>query len=98
MIQRFLIFLLSFGEGWQIFCLLPMDRVEPAPYQRDLSKAHVKRLHEAVKKLDRFVDPIVVVSPKPGTYWTPNGNHRRAGLEKLKADFITAILLPDAQG
>src|SRR3990172_923991 len=85
------------GDHWQIFCLLPMERVEPTPYQRDLSKAHVKRLHEVVKKLDRFVDPIVVVSPKPGTYWTPNGNHRRAVLEKLKADFITAILIPDAQ-
>ena len=83
------------GEHWQIFCLLPMDRVEPTPYQRDLSKAHVKRLHEVVKKLDRFVDPIVVVSPKPGTYWTPNGNHRRAVLEKLKADFIPAILIPE---
>ena len=30
------------GEHWQIFCLLPLGRVEPTPYQRDLSKAHLK--------------------------------------------------------
>src|SRR2546426_8443025 len=34
-----------------------------------------------IKRLDRFVDPIVVISPKPGVYWTPNGNHRRAVLD-----------------
>jgi ParB family chromosome partitioning protein len=83
------------GEHWQIFCLLPMDKVEPTPYQRDLSPTHVKRLHEVVKKIDRFVDPIVAMSPKPGLYWTPNGNHRRAVLEKLKAKFVPAILIPE---
>jgi ParB family chromosome partitioning protein len=83
------------GERWQIFCLLPMARVEPTPYQRDLSPTHVKRLQEVVKKLDRFVDPIVVMSPKPGLYWTPNGNHRRAVLEKLKARLVPAILIPE---
>jgi ParB family transcriptional regulator, chromosome partitioning protein len=83
------------GEHWHIFCLLPMDKVEATPYQRDLSRAHVKRLHDVVKKIKRFVDPIVVTSPRPGLYWTPNGNHRRAVLEKLKADFVPAILVPD---
>jgi ParB family chromosome partitioning protein len=83
------------GDHWQIFCLLPMAKVEPTPYQRDLSPAHVKRLQTAVKKLDRFVDPIVVMSPRPGVYWTPNGNHRRAIMEKLKATAIPAILVPE---
>jgi ParB family chromosome partitioning protein len=81
------------GEHWQLFCLLPRERVESSPYQRDLSPTHVKRLTEAVKKLDRFVDPIVAVSPKPGVYWTPNGNHRRAVLDKLKAAEVPAILV-----
>jgi len=83
------------GEHWQIFCLLPMEKVEPTPYQRDLSPTHVKRLQEVVKKIDRFVDPIVAMSPRPGLYWTPNGNHRRAVLEKLKAKFVPAILIPE---
>jgi ParB family chromosome partitioning protein len=85
------------GEHWQLFCLLPVDKVEASPYQRDLSPAHVKRLTEGVKKLDRFVDPVVALSPKPGVYWTPNGNHRRAVLEKLKADFIPAVLVVEPE-
>ena len=85
------------GEHWQIFCLLPLDKVEPTPYQRDLSPTHTKRLQEVVKKIDRFVDPIVVMSPKPGLYWTPNGNHRRAVLAKLKAEMVPAILVPEPE-
>jgi ParB family chromosome partitioning protein len=50
-----------------------------------------------VKKIDRFVDPIVAMSPRPGVYWTPNGNHRRVVLEKLKAKFVPAILVPEAE-
>src|SRR5438034_10784925 len=79
------------GEHWQIFCLLPRARCEASPYQRDLSPTHVKRLSETVKRLDRFVDPIVAVSPRPGVYWTPNGNHRRAVPRKLKAALVTGI-------
>jgi ParB family transcriptional regulator, chromosome partitioning protein len=85
------------GDHWQIFCLLPMAVVDATPYQRDLSPAHHKRLLEVVKKLDRFVDPVVVTSPRPGVYWTPNGNHRRSVLAKLKRDLIPAILVPDAE-
>ena len=83
------------GEHWQIFCLLPRTKVEASPYQRDVSPTHVKRLTEAVRRVDRFVDPIVVVSPQPGVYWTPNGNHRRVALDKLKADFVPAILVAE---
>ena len=83
--------------AWQLFVLLPLDKVQATPYQRDLSKPHVKRLQEVMKKLGRFVDPIVAVSSGPGSYWTPNGNHRREALSKLKADYIPAILIPDAE-
>src|SRR5438552_4566049 len=83
------------GDHWQIFCLLPRERVEASPYQRDLSPTHVKRLSEAVKRLDRFVDPIVVVSPSAGAYWTPNGNHRRAVLDRLKAAYVPAIVVTE---
>ena len=85
------------GQHWQIFCLLPRARCEASPYQRDLSPTHVKRLTESIKRLDRFVDPIVVISPRPGIYWTPNGNHRRTVLDKLKADFIPAILVVEPE-
>jgi ParB family chromosome partitioning protein len=85
------------GEHWQIFGLLPTAKVEATPYQRDLSPTHVKRLTAVVKKLDRFVDPIVVMSPQPGRYWTPNGNHRREIMRKLKADMIAAIVVPEPE-
>jgi ParB family chromosome partitioning protein len=85
------------GEHWQIFCLLPMASVDATPYQRDLSPTHVKRLTDVVKKVDRFVDPIVAMSPKSGVYWTPNGNHRRVVLQKLKADLVPAILVPEPE-
>ncbi|HZM51423.1 MAG TPA: ParB N-terminal domain-containing protein, partial [Vicinamibacteria bacterium] len=85
------------GGHWQLFCLLPLEKVAPTPYQRDLSPTHVKRLHDAVKKIDRFVDPIVVVSPEPGVYWTPNGHHRLKVLQKLKADTVPALLLLEAE-
>src|SRR6266545_3395878 len=85
------------GDRWQIFCLLPIDKVDATPYQRDLSPAHVKRLVEVVRKVDRFVDPIVAVSPEPGVYWTPNGNHRRTVLQKLKAKYVPAILVPEPE-
>src|SRR5438034_10854443 len=64
------------GDHWQIFCLLPRERVEASPYQRDLSPTHVKRLTETIKRLDRFVDPIVVISPKPGEIGRASGRGR----------------------
>jgi ParB family transcriptional regulator, chromosome partitioning protein len=85
------------GNHWQIFCLLPREKVEPTPYQRDLSPTHAKRLLEVIKKIDRFVDPIVAVSPQPGVYWTPNGHHRLTALGKLKAEWVPAILIPDPE-
>ncbi|MFQ5801622.1 MAG: ParB N-terminal domain-containing protein [Candidatus Methylomirabilales bacterium] len=85
------------GERWQLFSLLPVEQVEPTPYQRDLSKPHVKRLQEVIKKLARFIDPIVAVAQAPGSYWTPNGHHRLAALRKLKAKWVPAILIPEPE-
>jgi ParB family chromosome partitioning protein len=85
------------GQAWQIFALLPLAQVQPTPYQRDLSATHAKRLREVIKKLDRFIDPVVVVRHGSGEYWTPNGNHRRDALQKLKATHIPAILIPEPE-
>ncbi len=61
---------------------LPIDRVEPTPYQRDPSDPHVKRLMGVIEKIGVFLDPIIVVRQDDG-YWTPNGNHRLQALKKL---------------
>jgi ParB family transcriptional regulator, chromosome partitioning protein len=83
------------GDRWQIFALLPATAVQPTPFQRDLSPAHMKRLVEVMKKLDRFTEPIVVVRTESGEYWTPNGNHRRAAAIKAQAKMIPAIVIPE---
>jgi ParB family chromosome partitioning protein len=74
---------------------LPIDRVEPTPYQRDASDAHVKKLMAVLEKIGLFLDPIIVIRKDEG-YWTPNGNHRLQALKKLGYRAVTALLVPDA--
>ncbi|MEM7205221.1 MAG: ParB/RepB/Spo0J family partition protein [Planctomycetota bacterium] len=83
------------GGHWQILASLPIERVHPTPFQRDLSDTHVKRLSQAVEKLGRFLDPIIAVRRDDGTYWTSNGNHRRAAIAGLGGKSITALVVPD---
>jgi len=85
------------GKNWQLFAILPLALVKPTPYQRDISKAHLERLRKVIARLDRFVDPVVAVRGTDGTYWTPNGNHRRTVLEKMKVATIPVILLADPE-
>ena len=85
------------GDHWQIFAVLPLDKLEATPFQRDISRTHAERLQKVIKKLDRFIDPVVAVRAENGIYWTPNGNHRRQALVKLKADFVPIILVPDQE-
>ncbi len=84
-----------YGKNWQIFALLPLEKVKPTPFQRDLSSSHVKRLQEVIEEIKRFIDPIVVIRYTNGEYWTPNGNHRREALLQLGAKEIPAIVIPD---
>ena len=83
-----------FGGTPVLFTALPVERVEPTPFQRDPSLPHVTRLMNVVETLGRFLDPIVVIR-QDGAYWTPNGNHRLQALRKLGAKTITALLVPD---
>src|SRR5690349_12152221 len=64
-----------FGGTSVLLAALPIDRVEPTPYQRDPSEPHVKRLMTVIEKVGRFLDPLVLVH-HDDRYWTPNGNHR----------------------
>ncbi len=84
------------GGHFTILAALPLTKVEPTPFQRDLSATHVKRLGEVIDKLDRFLDPIITVRNEQGVYWTPNGNHRLNALRNLGAKSITALVVPDA--
>jgi len=85
-----------FGGQPLLVAVLPIDHVEPTPYQRDPSDAHVKRLMGVIEKIGRFLDPIVAVR-EDGGYWTPNGNHRLQALKKLGVKSVTALVVPDAE-
>jgi ParB family transcriptional regulator, chromosome partitioning protein len=77
-----------------ILAALPVSRVEPTPYQRDPSDAHVKRLMGVVEKIGLFLDPIIAIR-HDNEYWTPNGNHRLQALKKLGVKTVIALLVPD---
>jgi len=82
------------GAHPQIFAALPIGKVEPTPYQRDISKAHVTRLEKAIGDLDRYLDPIVTVRVDD-KYWTPNGHHRLSAMRALGAKSIMALVVVD---
>jgi ParB family transcriptional regulator, chromosome partitioning protein len=84
------------GGTLVLLVALPIDRVEPTPYQRDPSDAHVKRLMTVIEKVGRFLDPIVMIR-HDGNYWTPNGNHRLQAMRKLGAKSIVGLLVPEPE-
>lgn len=80
-----------------LLAVLPIDAVEPTPFQRDLSDAHHKRLADVINKTGRFLDPIIaVVAPDKG-FWTPNGRHRLEAMRRLGAKSITALVVADRE-
>jgi ParB family chromosome partitioning protein len=85
-----------FGGKPVLLAAIPVASVEPTPYQRDPSDAHVKRLMGVVEKIGLFLDPIIAIR-HDDRYWTPNGNHRLQALKKLGVRTIVALLVPDPQ-
>jgi ParB family chromosome partitioning protein len=89
-----------YGGRWLILAALPIELVEPTPYQRNLSDTHVRKLEGVIGKIGRFLDPIIAVRvTKPdhaAKYWTPNGNHRLSAMKTLGARSIVSIVVPEA--
>jgi len=82
------------GGHVQLLAALPIDKVEPTPYQRDVSDAHVRKLTLAMDKTRRYLDPIIAVRIDGG-YQTPNGNHRLTALKELGAKAILALVVAE---
>jgi ParB family chromosome partitioning protein len=80
-----------------LLAMLPIDAVEPTPFQRDLSDAHHKRLADVINKTGRFLDPIIAVLAPGGGFWTPNGRHRLEAMHRLGAKSITALVVADRE-
>src|SRR5690242_14441036 len=83
-----------FGGKPVVVAALPIDRIEPTPFQRDLSDAHHKKLSGVIDKTGLFLDPVIAITaPKEG-FWTPNGRHRLEAMRRLGAKSIIALLVP----
>jgi ParB family transcriptional regulator, chromosome partitioning protein len=89
-----------YGGHWVVLAALPIELVEPTPYQRNLSDTHVRKLEGVIGKIGRFLDPIIAVRmlrpDHAAKYWTPNGNHRLSAMRTLGAKSIVAIVVPEA--
>ena len=82
------------GKNPLLLAVLPIDRVEPTPFQRDLSQAHHRKLADVLHRTGIFLDPVIAVTaPKEG-FWTPNGRHRLEAMRRLGARSITALIVP----
>jgi len=82
------------GGNPVLLAALPIESVEPTPFQRDLSEAHHKKLAGVIDKTGLFLDPVIaILAPEKG-FWTPNGRHRLAALQRLGARAITALVVP----
>src|ERR1700720_4969182 len=83
------------GGRTLLLASLPLNAVQPTPFQRDLSPTHTKRLAAKIDETAAFLDPLIVVRGEDGRLWTPNGRHRLAAGKVLGLKQITALISPD---
>src|SRR6201987_1758780 len=58
------------GGKTLLLAILPIDRIQPTPFQRDLSDTHHKRLADVISKTGRFLDPVIAVAAPSSGFWT----------------------------
>jgi ParB family chromosome partitioning protein len=92
------------GGHTLLLVALPIEKVAPTPFQRDVSDGHVRKLEKAMDKTKRFLDPVIVVreeraaadgAQSPHRYWVPNGYHRLTALKELGAKTVLGLLVPE---
>ena len=82
------------GKQPVLVAILPIDSVEPTPFQRDLSQVHHRKLADVLDRIGMFLDPIIAVTAPDKGFWTPNGMHRLMAMRRLGARAITALVIP----
>jgi len=82
------------GKNPLLLAILPIDRIEPTPFQRDLSQVHHRRLADVIDRTGYFLDPVIAVTAPTRGFWTPNGRHRLDAMRRLGAKAITALVVP----
>ena len=78
-----------------VLASLPLNALQPTPFQRDLSPTHAKRLALKIDETAAFLDPLIVVRGEDARFWTPNGRHRLAAGKVLGLKQITVLISPD---
>ena len=82
------------GKNALLLAILPIERIEPTPFQRDLSQAHHRKLADVLDRTGMFLDPVIAVTAPERGFWTPNGRHRLEAMRRLGARAITALIVP----
>jgi ParB family chromosome partitioning protein len=82
------------GRQPLLVAILPIDAVEPTPFQRDLSQAHHRKLADVLDRTGMFLDPVIAVTAPHKGFWTPNGMHRLEAMRRLGAKAISALVIP----
>jgi ParB family transcriptional regulator, chromosome partitioning protein len=82
------------GNNPLLFAILPIERIEPTPFQRDLSQMHHRKLADVLDRTGMFLDPVIAVTAPGKGFWTPNGRHRLEAMRRLGARAITALVVP----
>ena len=82
------------GKQPLLLAILPIDAIEPTPFQRDLSDMHHKKLADVLDRTGLFLDPVIAVTAPDKGFWTPNGRHRLEAMRRLGARSITALVVP----
>jgi len=82
------------GRNPLLLASLPIDSVEPTPFQRDLSDAHHKKLSGVIDRTGLFLDPLIAITAPQTGFWTPNGRHRLEAMRRLGAKSIIALVVP----
>ena len=82
------------GGNSVLLAVVPIEAVEPTPFQRDLSDAHHKKLSEVIHRIGLFLDPLIAITAPNDGLWTPNGRHRLEAMRRLGAKSIVALVVP----
>src|SRR5918992_2736221 len=82
------------GKNPVVVAILPIDAVEPTPFQRDLSQMHHRKLADVLNRTGIYLDPVIAVTAPGQGFWTPNGRHRLEAMRRLGARSITALVVP----
>ena len=68
------------GKQPVLVAILPIESVEPTPFQRDLSQVHHRKLADVLDRTVMFLDPIIAVTAITGSRNMPVRSSTSASL------------------